>query len=267
MLETKEKFINRHFSQIQRRLRRKLGTAIADYRLFEDGDNVLVALSGGKDSWALLDLLLNLSRHAPIRFTIRTATVDGGFPAFDPRPIIEKCAELGVPHIVLSAPIKPVLEAKPEYSPCAMCSRLRRGVLYSHMREIGVSKLALGHSLDDILETLLMNLFFEGRLSTMPLKYLSNDGAITVIRPIGTCDESDIIQYTNIRNYPIVPSGCPLGLCSAPTSKRHQMKKLISDLNADAPDLKRCMLRAMMNVKTSHLLDRDLLNLPKEWVK
>jgi len=258
---------HRRSSQLQQRLRRKLGTAIADYELLDDGDNVLVALSGGKDSWIMLDLLLNLCRHAPIRFSISAATVDGGFPLFDPKPIREKCADLGIPHVLLPAPIKPVIEAKPEYSPCAMCSRLRRGVLYSHMREVGQSKLALGHNLDDIMETLLMNLFYEGRLSTMPLKLISNDGAITVIRPLGTCDESEILEYNNLRGYPIIHSGCPLGLCSAPTSKRLQMKKLIRDLNTDAPDLRRCMLRAMSNVKTTHLLDRDLLNLPKELAK
>jgi len=258
---------HRQLSKLQQRLRRKMGTAIAEYDLLAEGDNVLIALSGGKDSWAMLDLLLNLSRYAPVRFTISTATIDGGFPLFDPKPIQEKCAELGIPHVLLPAPIKPVIEAKPEYSPCAMCSRLRRGVLYSHMREKGLSKLALGHNLDDILETLLMNLFFEGRLSTMPLKLFSNDGTVTVIRPMGTCDESDLRDYANLRGYPIVSSGCPLGLCSSPVSKRVQMKKLISDLNADAPDLRRCMLRATMNVKTTHLLDRDLLKLPKEWAK
>jgi tRNA 2-thiocytidine biosynthesis protein TtcA len=112
-----------------------------------------------------------------------------------------------------------------------------------------------------------MNLFYEGRLSTMPLKFLNNDGTVTVIRPMGTCDESDLLGYSNLRGYPIVSSGCPLGLCTAPTSKRVQMKALIKNLNADAPDLRRCMLRATMNVKTSHLLDRDLLKLPQEWAK
>ena len=257
----------RQLTKLQQRLRKKVGTAIAEYGLLEDGDDVLVALSGGKDSWAMLDLLMNMARYAPIRFSIRAATVDGGFPLFDPATIQKKCDGLGIPHVVLPAPIRPVIEAKPEYSPCAMCSRLRRGVLYSHMREKGHNKLALGHNLDDLLETLLMNLFFEGRLSTMPLKLFSNDGTAIVIRPMGTCDESDLRDYANLRGYPIAPSGCPLGLCSAPSSKRHQMKELLGRLHKDAPDLRRCMLRAMMNVKTTHLLDRDLLRLPKEWAK
>jgi len=332
-----------------------MGAAITEYCLLEEGDTVLVALSGGKDSWAMLDLLLSLSRYAPVRFSVCAATVDGGFPLFNPGPIQDKCAELGVHHVLLPAPIKHVLEqfdfekvkcskpgfaskswsldacgqalpaakqasqakpgigqliteqndvpvpsaaepvftcepltpsasdsqtpsvklnqganrkpSRPKYSPCAMCSRLRRGVLYSHMREKGFSKLALGHHLDDILETLLMNMFFEGRLSAMPLKLLSNDGAVTVIRPMGTCDESDMRKYAKLSGYTIVSSGCPLGYCSSPLSKRVQMKELISELNEDAPDLRRCMLRAMMNVKTTHLLDRDLLKLPAEWAK
>jgi tRNA 2-thiocytidine biosynthesis protein TtcA len=248
-------------------LRRKMGTAVADYGLIEEGDNILLALSGGKDSWTMLDLLLNLSRHAPVRFSICAATVDGGFPLFNLKPIQEKCAELGVPHTVLEAPIKHVIEAEPKYSPCAMCSRLRRGVFYSHMRSAGIKKLALGHNLDDILETLLMNMFYEGRLSTMPLKLFNNDGSAVVIRPLGLCDEKEIEEFAKLRGWPIVSSGCPLGLCSSPASKRVQIKKLLKGLNEDAPDIRRCMLRAMMNVKTTHLLDRELLKLPKEWAK
>ena len=267
MSEAHDLLQRRQLSKLQQRLRRKMGTAVTEYGLLEEGDSVLIALSGGKDSWAMLDLLLNLSRHAPVHFTIRTATVDGGFPLFDPAPIQKKCAELGVSNVILPAPIKPVIESESKHSPCAMCSRLRRGVLYSHMRSEGLTKLALGHNLDDILETLLMNLFYEGRLSTMPLKLFSNDGTVTVIRPMGTCDESDLRDYANLRGYPIVPGGCPLNLCSSPASKRVQMKKLISNLNAEAPDLRRCMLRAMMNVKTTHLLDRDLLKLPEGWAK
>lgn len=246
-------------ARLQQRLRRRVGTAITEYDLLADGDRVLAALSGGKDSWSMLDLLLNLQRHAPIRFEIHAATVDGGFPKFDPNPILKTCAELGVTHHLLPAPIKPVIEAKPEYSPCAMCSRLRRGVLYSFARSHGFSKIALGHNLDDLLETLLMNLFFEGRLSTMPLKLFSNDGTNIVIRPLATCDEQDLREYARLRGYPLVPSGCPLGLCSASENKRVQMKNLIAELHAKAPDLRHCMLRAMKNVKSTHLLDLDLL--------
>jgi len=244
-----------------------MGTAVAEYGLIDDGDNILVALSGGKDSWTMLDLLMNLSRHAPVRFSIQAATVDGGFPKFNLAPIQEKCAELGIQHTVLNAPIRPVIEGEPKYSPCAMCSRLRRGVFYSHMRSAGIGKLALGHNLDDILETLLMNMFYEGRLSTMPLKLFNNEGSAVVIRPLGLCDERDIEEYAKLCGFPIVSSGCPLGLCSSPASKRVQTKKLLKDLSEGAPDLRRCMLRAMMNVKTTHLLDKNLLKLPKEWAK
>jgi len=244
-----------------------MGTAVAEYGLIDDGDDVLVALSGGKDSWALLDLLLDLARRAPVRFTVRAATIDGGFPLFDLGAVREKCLAMGVPHVALPAPIRPMIEAGPRRSPCAICSRLRRGVLYSHMRGKGRAKLALGHNLDDIMETLLMNLFYGGRLSAMPLKLLNDEGTVTVVRPLGTCDDSELREYATLRGYPIVSSGCPLNLCSSPDSKRVQTKDLIRDLNARAPDLRRCMLRAMMNVKTTHLLDRDLLGLPMEWAK
>ena len=257
----------RRIAQLQRRLRRKIGTAIAEYGLIEEGDEVLVALSGGKDSWALLDILLGMARHAPIRFTIRAATIDGGFPLFNLAPIREKCLEMGIPHTVVPAPIRPLIENEPKYSPCAICSRLRRGVLYSYMKENGLKKLALGHNLDDIMETLLMNLFYGGRLSTMPLKLLNNEGTVTVIRPMGTCDDAEVREYAMLRGYPIVTSGCPLNLCSSPDSKRVQTKNLIAELHAKAPDLRRCMLRAMSNVKTTHLLDRNLLALPKEWAR
>jgi tRNA 2-thiocytidine biosynthesis protein TtcA len=265
--ETFEQPHRRHFSLLQKRLRKKMGIAVFEYGLIDDGDNILVALSGGKDSWTMLDLLMNLSRHAPVRFSICAATVDGGFPKFDLAPIQKKCAELGIQHTVLNAPIKPVIEGEPKYSPCAMCSRLRRGVLYSHMRSAGIGKLVLGHNLDDILETLLMNMFYEGRLSTMPLKLFNNEGSAVVIRPLGLCDEKDIEEYAKLCCFPIVSSGCPLGLCSSPVSKRVQTKKLLKDLSEGAPDLRRCMLRAMMNVKTTHLLDKNLLKLPKEWAK
>jgi tRNA 2-thiocytidine biosynthesis protein TtcA len=244
-----------------------MGTAVAEYGLIDDGDVVLVALSGGKDSWVMLDMLLGLGRHAPVRFTVRAATIDGGFPLFNLGAIREKCLDMGVPHVALQAPIRPVIEAGPQHSPCAMCSRLRRGVLYSYMKENGLKKLALGHNLDDIMETLLMNLFYGGRLSTMPLKLLNNEETVTVVRPMGTCDESELREYAEMRGYPIVGSGCPLGLCSSPASKRVQMKNLLKGLVTNAPDLRRCMLRAMTNVKTTHLLDRNLLALPKEWAK
>ena len=244
--------------KLEQRLRRRMGVAVHEYSLLADGDKVLVGLSGGKDSWALLDLLMSLSRRAPIAFEVHGITVDPGFPKFDPDRIAEECERRGVPHHILTAPIDQMVRAKPEELPCIICSRLRRGVLYSFAKERGFTKIALGHHLDDLLETLLINLFFEGRMSTMPLRLTSDDGANTVIRPLGTCEEADLRRFAWLKGYPIVPCGCPLCGCSSLQSRRAQCKELIATLHLSIPDLKHCMLRAMKNVKTTHMLDLRL---------
>jgi tRNA 2-thiocytidine biosynthesis protein TtcA len=253
--------------KLEERLRRKVGTCITEYQLIEEGDRILVGLSGGKDSWALLDLLASLQKRAPVHFEVHGVTIDPGFPGFNPDRIAEVCERIGIPHEILSAPIDTMTRAKPEIIPCAMCSRLRRGVLYTFAKQNGYTKIALGHHLDDLIETLLINQFFGGRLSTMPLKLVSDDGANTVIRPLGTCEEDDLRRFAWLKGYPIVPCGCPLCGASVLESRRAQIKALISDLRTSIPDLKFCLLKAMKNVKTSHLLDRDLLALPKEFMK
>lgn len=253
--------------KLEERIRRKVGTAIADYQLIEEGDRILVGLSGGKDSWALVDLLLGLKRRAPIKFEVATVTIDPGFPGFNPDRIAEACEERGIPHEILPAPIDTMVRKKPEITPCAMCSRLRRGVLYTHAKQHGYTKLALGHHLDDLLETLLINLFFEGRMSSMPLKLTSDDGANTVIRPLAYVEEEDLRRFVWLKGYPIVPCGCPLCGASELESRRAQVKGLIRRMRETAPDLKHCMLGAMGNIKLSHLLDRRLLELPAEFVR
>lgn len=257
----------RGLPKLEERLRRRFGTCITDYGLIDDGDRILVGLSGGKDSWALLDLLRSLRTRAPIRFDIHAATVDPGFPGYDPDRIAEVCEGLGVPHVVLPAPIDPLVRRRPEVTPCAICSRLRRGVLYTHAKTHGYTKIALGQHLDDLIETLLINQFFEGRLSTMPLKLHSDDGANTVIRPLGYCEEEDLRRFAWLKGYPFVPCGCPLCGASSLESRRAQVKALVAELRASIPDLKFSLLKAMKNVKTTHLLDRDLLALPKPWAK
>lgn len=253
--------------KLEERIRRRAGVCIHEYGLIEDGDRIMVGLSGGKDSWALLDVLRSLQKRAPIHFEVHGATIDPGFPGYNPDRIAEICETQGIPHQILSAPIDAMVRKKPEITPCAMCSRLRRGVLYSFAKREGYSKIALGHHLDDLIETLLINQFFEGRLSSMPLKLRSDDGANTVIRPLGTCEEEDLRRFVWLKGYPIVPCGCPLCGASALESRRAQIKALIKDLNTSIPDLKFCMLRAMKNVKTTHLLDQELLALPPEWQK
>lgn len=244
--------------KLEQRLRRRVGVLAHQYRMLDDGDRVLVAVSGGKDSWALLELLLSLRRRAPIRFDVEAVTVDPGFPKFDPDRIADECERRRVPHHVLTAPIDAMVRAKPEELPCIICSRLRRGVLYSFAKRQGFTKIALGHHLDDLIETLLINLFFEGRLSTMPLRLVSDDGANTVIRPLGSCEETDLQRFAWLKGYPIVPCGCPLCACSSLESRRKQIKELIAQLRSSIPDLKNSMLRAMKNVKTTHLLDLRL---------
>ena len=244
--------------KLEKQLARRLGDANATYKLIEDQDRILVGVSGGKDSWALLDLLERLRHRAPVEFSVEAVTVDPGFPQFNPDPIAEVCERLGVPHHVIPAPIDKMVRTKPEELPCIICSRLRRGVLYSFAKTHGFTKIALGHHLDDLIETLLINLLFGGRLSTMPMRLVSDDGANTVIRPLGTCEEKDLQRYAWLRGFPIVPCGCPLCGCSSLESRRKQVKELIATLEPSIPQLKASMLGAMGNVKLSHLLDLRL---------
>lgn len=253
--------------KLEERMRRKVGTCVTEYGLIEEGDRILVGLSGGKDSWACLDLLLSLKKRAPIKFEVHGVTIDPGFPGYNPDRIAEVCERMEVPHAILPAPIDLMVRKKPEITPCAMCSRLRRGVLYTYAKQHGFTKIALGHHLDDLLETLLLNQFFEGRISTMPLKLTSDDGANTVIRPLGYCEEEDLRRFAWLKRYPIVPCGCPLCGASVLESSRAQVKALIAQLRETIPDLKFCMLRAMKNVKTTHLLDKNLLALPREFAR
>ncbi len=248
----------RALPKLEERIRRRVGVCVHEFGLIEAGDRILVGLSGGKDSWALLDVLESLRRRAPIPFQVHGATIDPGFQRFNPDRIAEVCEAKGIPHAILPAPIDTLVRRRPEVTPCAMCSRLRRGVLYSHAQRHGYTKIALGHHLDDLIETLLINQFFEGRLSTMPLKLVSDDGANTVIRPLGTCEEEDLRRLAWLKGYPIVPCGCPLCGASVLESRRAQVKALVAQLRETVPDLKHSMLKAMKNVKTSHLLDGRL---------
>jgi tRNA 2-thiocytidine biosynthesis protein TtcA len=244
--------------KLEKKILRRAGEAIQDYNLIEEGDRILVGLSGGKDSWALLEVLETLRRRAPVKFEVHGFTVDPGFPAFHPDRIAEACDQKGVPHHMIDAPIDTLIRQRPEALPCIICSRLKRGVLYTFAKEHGFTKIALGHHLDDLLETLLLNLFFEGKLATMPLRLTSDDGMNTVIRPLGTCEEEDLRRYTWLKRYPIVPCGCPLCGCSELESRRKQAKNLIATLKGSIPAIKHSMLAAMKNVHGSHLLDLDL---------
>ena len=244
--------------KLEKRILRRVGDTIQTYNLIEEGDRILVGLSGGKDSWALLEVLKVLQKRAPVKFQVHGITVDPGFPKFEPDRIAEVCEQRGIPHHVLGAPIDALIRQRPAETPCIICSRLRRGVLYSYAKQHGFTKIALGHHLDDLLETLLLNLFFGGRLATMPVRLTSDDGANTVIRPLATCEEEDLLRYSWLKGYPIVPCGCPLCACSVTESRRKQAKALIGQLQESIPQIKSSMLKAMGNVKGSHLLDLQL---------
>lgn len=246
--------------RLEKRILRRAGEAIAAHNLVEHGDRILVGLSGGKDSWALLEVLETLRKRAPVRFEVHGFTVDPGFPGFHSDRIAEACEAKGIPHHMLDAPIDTLVRQRPEALPCIICSRLKRGVLYTFAKEQGFTKIALGHHLDDLLETLLLNLFFEGRMATMPLRLVSDDGANTVIRPLGTCEEEDLRRYTWLKGWPIVACGCPLCGCSELESRRKQVKSLIARLRETIPGLKHSMLGALGNVQPSHLLDLELLS-------
>ena len=244
--------------KLEKRILRRAGEAIQAYNLIEEGDRILVGLSGGKDSWALLEVLELLRRRAPVRFEVHGITVDPGFPKFDPDRIAEVCEAKGVPHHVLGAPIDALIRQRPDTTPCVICSRMRRGVLYAFAKEHGFTKIALGHHLDDLLETLLLNLFFEGKLASMPARLTSDDGANTVIRPLAFCEEEDLARFAWLKGYPIVPCGCPMCACSELESRRKQAKALIAQLRGTVPTVKASMLSALRNAKPTHLLDLKL---------
>ena len=219
----------RALPRLEKKLARRVGETNAAYNLIEDGDRILVATE-----WRQGLLGPAGCAGAPAQAGPRDLSGGGrhrgsGFPQFNPDPIAETCERLGILHHIIPAPIDKMVRTQPEELPCIICSRLRRRV-YTFAKQNGYSKIALGQHLDDLVETLLINLFFEGRLSTMPLRLVSDDGANTVIRPLGTCEEKDLQRYAWLRGFPIVPCGCPLCGCSSLESRRKQVKDLIASM-------------------------------------
>jgi tRNA 2-thiocytidine biosynthesis protein TtcA len=250
-------------SKLERRIVQKVGAAICDYGLVDEGDRVMVCISGGKDSYALLDALLLLRRKSPVRYELTAVNVDQGWPGYQTDAIAAHLESRGVPYRMVKAhEIAEVVERvlKPEETgatPCSLCSRLRRGVLYGLAAELGATKIALGHHLDDLAETLLLNLFFSGSLRSMPPKLTSDDGRNVVIRPMAYVEEKDLVAYAAERSYPVVRCSCPT--CGLPDQQRQVVKRMLSGLEADHPGLKPQILAALKNVKAGHLLDRGLL--------
>src|SRR5262245_2755020 len=248
-------------SKLERAIVRKVGEAVGDFDLIGDGDRIMVCVSGGKDSYVLLDALRVLRRRSPVRFELVAVNVDQGWPDYETRAIEAHLRAEGVEHHMASATYAEIVEAKlaPGQTPCSLCSRFRRAYLYDLAPTLGCQKIALGHHLDDLLETLLLNLFFSGRLAAMPPRLAAEDGRNVVIRPLAYVLERETRAFAEERGYPVVRCGCPS--CGLPDQKRQVVKRLLSSLEQDHPQLKGSMLAALRNVNPAHLLDPFLQGL------
>lgn len=244
--------------RVERAIVKKAGQAIADFDMIQDGDRIMVCISGGKDSYALLEVLRNLQRRSPVSFELLAVNVDQGWPDYDTATIAAHLATTGVPFQMVNRDFASVVEANlaPGATPCSLCSRLRRGVLYNLAVEFGCTKIALGHHADDLIETLVLNLFYSGRIAAMPAKLRSDDGRNTVIRPLAYVPEALLIEYGAERAFPVVRCGCPS--CGLPEQKRQVVKRLLASLEEADPGIKHQMLAAIGNVRPSQLLDRSL---------
>ncbi|ADZ91409.1 tRNA 2-thiocytidine(32) synthetase TtcA [Marinomonas mediterranea] len=246
-------------NKLQKRLRRLTGQAISDFNMIEDGDKVMVCLSGGKDSYTMLEILLNLQASAPIEFEIVAVNLDQKQPGF-PEHILPKYLEdIGVNfHILERDTYSIVKEVVPEgKTTCGLCSRLRRGSLYGFAEEIGATKIALGHHRDDILETLFLNMFFGGKLKSMPPKLLSDDGKHVVIRPLAYCKEEDIEKFADYKSFPIIPCN----LCGSQENLQRQVvKEMLQNWEKQYPGRTDTMFTAIKNVVPSHLADTELFD-------
>ncbi len=250
----KEQFLLR---RLQKNLRRDAGRAIADFNMIEAGDLVMVCLSGGKDSYTLLDILRNLQIHAPINFRIVAVNLDQKQPGFPAHVLPEYLQNEGVDYHILEQDTYSVVKEKtPEGKTfCGLCSRLRRGSLYTYAKKIGATKIALGHHREDIIETLFLNMFFGGKLKAMPPKLLSDDGQNVLIRPLAYCKEKEIARYAELREFPIIPCN----LCGTQENMQRQaIKMMLQEWDRNYPGRIETIFRSISNVTLSHLADINL---------
>ena len=247
-----------YYSVLEARLAKKVTKASVDFNLIEDGDRIMVGLSGGKDSWALLQILDVLRRRAPIKFSLVAVTVDSGYTGYRHDLITQECESRGWEHKIKHTSIGEVIDDVLDSgeTPCSLCARLRRGVLYRVAAEVEANKIALGHHLDDFIETLLLNLFFSGSLKAMPARLVSDNKQHVVIRPLVYLGEEDVRAYAQSYGLPIVGCCCPA--CGDLGLQRQRIKRLLMNLEIEHPGIKSSMLKALGNVVPSHLLDRQL---------
>lgn len=252
------------FNKLQKKLRRNVGNAIIDYNMIEDNDIVMACISGGKDSFAMLDILLSLKKAAPISFEVIAVNLDQKQPGFPEHILPDYFKTLGIPYYVVDKDTYSVVKEKiPEgKTTCGLCSRLRRGTLYSFAEKIGATKIALGHHMDDMVETLFLNMFHGARLKSMPPKLRSDDQRNVVIRPLTYCREKDLIRFAEHRNFPIIPCN----LCGSQENlQRQSIKQMLIEWDKKTPGRVENIFKSLQSVSPSQLADKDLFdfeNLP-----
>lgn len=244
---------------LTKRLRRDTWNAIEEYQMLENGDKIMVCLSGGKDSYTMLDMLIHYQKTSDFNFEIVAVNMDQKQPGFPEEVLPNYLKKNNIPYLIVEQDTYSVVKEKtPEgKSTCSLCSRMRRGKLYETARKIGANKLALGHHRDDIIETFLLNMFFAGKLEAMPPKYKTDSGEHIVIRPLSFCKEEEIIAYSNHRQFPIIPCN----LCgSQPKLQRQMVKKMLREMEIEHPDRSAIIFNALKNTSPSHLLDAKLFD-------
>lgn len=248
-----------NFNKLQKRIRRETGKAIIDFNMIEDGDKVMVCLSGGKDSYTLLDVLMYFKRIAPISFSIVAVNLDQKQPGFPQHILPDYLDGLGIEYKIVEEDTYSIVKDKiPEgKTTCSLCSRLRRGILYRTAKELEATKIALGHHRDDMLETMFLNMFYGGRLKSMPPKLVSDNGEHVVIRPLAYCTEADIQKYADTLCFPIIPCN----LCGSQENlQRKNIKLMLQDWQKRFPGRIESMFKAMQNIVPSHMLDQSLFD-------
>ena len=246
-------------NKLQKRLRRNVGKAVADYRMIEEGDRIMVCLSGGKDSYAMLDILMNLQKNAPVQFELVAVNLDQKQPGFPEQVLPNYLDTLDIEYHILEKDTYSIVTSKiPEGKTyCSLCSRLRRGTLYGFAEQIGATKVALGHHRDDIVETLFLNMFYQGKLKAMPPKLLSDDKRNVLIRPLAYCKESDLVALAEVKQFPIIPCN----LCGSQAGlQRNAVKEMLAQWERQFPGRIDAIFGAIKNVAPSQLADTSLFD-------